>query len=242
MDRYCSFCGTKIREDGNFCEGCGRKLKNVEDEKKQINPIVEKEITEKNEKNVRKEHLKKDLIKYILIISTVLCIISILIPWGTIYYNGNEINFYNWGIQSIDSSLKTEWGFLTNPPSLTNIFTNDEIKGIPLPLALWFATFCIAVMIIILGFLAVILIENIKKYNCHTVAGGLAILSLIFFFIFIDFGLFSSKLGLTLKSHYNWSFGFILMLLSAILFFVTFFLDRYVSTGDNIQGSEVGKK
>ena len=35
MERYCSFCGTKIREDGVFCEGCGREIKSQDVGKKQ---------------------------------------------------------------------------------------------------------------------------------------------------------------------------------------------------------------
>ena len=247
MEKYCSSCGAKIREDGNFCEGCGKKIIKVEDEKK-VTPDFEKKIIDKNEKKVVKKHFKKDLIKYVLIISTVLCVISIMVPWGTLqeksnlYYNGVEINFYIWGIQSSNSSLKTEWGFLINPTSLLNVFTYDEIKEIPIPLAIWFATFFISIMIVILGFFGIVFIENIQKNNCHTVAGGLAILSLIFFFIFINFGLFSSKLGLTLKSNFNWSFGFFLMLLSAILFFVTFFVDKYFLKSEKVQDSKTVEK
>jgi len=64
MPEYCNFCGTKIREDGFFCEGCGRQLISEQDKKKKIDSEFEKKITEKIEKKVRLEMeqiLRKDI-------------------------------------------------------------------------------------------------------------------------------------------------------------------------------------
>ena len=218
MEKYCSFCGTKLRENSNFCEGCGRKIKDIEE-----------------------KPFKKDLIKYLLLISTVICLISIVLPWGTVHYIGTEINFYTWSIQTIYGSENTIWGYITDPSSLTNLFTNNEVNTFAFPLALWFGTFAITIIIIILG-ISAIFTKNIQKYNYPAVSGGLAILSLIFFFIFINFGFFPSKAGLNFRNYFSWSYGFFLMLLSGILFFVSFFVDKYFLNNERVQGSEEEKK
>jgi uncharacterized membrane protein YvbJ len=55
MADYCNNCGTKIREDASFCEGCGWRIIDEREEKKQIAAEVEKELTEKIEKRLRTE-------------------------------------------------------------------------------------------------------------------------------------------------------------------------------------------
>jgi len=55
MPRYCSFCGTKLREDGNFCEGCGRETISDKDWAKEIENNLRKKLTMEIEQNIRKE-------------------------------------------------------------------------------------------------------------------------------------------------------------------------------------------
>ncbi|NHJ87736.1 MAG: hypothetical protein FK734_19905 [Asgard group archaeon] len=55
MPRYCSFCGAKLREDGNFCEGCGRKTVSVKDWEKEIENDLRKKLTIEIEQKIRKE-------------------------------------------------------------------------------------------------------------------------------------------------------------------------------------------
>jgi len=65
MTRYCSFCGTKIREDGVFCEGCGREIKSEKETKKEIEQKFREELKQEikeeleKEQRIKEEKLKK---------------------------------------------------------------------------------------------------------------------------------------------------------------------------------------
>jgi uncharacterized Zn finger protein (UPF0148 family) len=80
MAEYCNNCGTKLRKDGIFCEGCGRKIITGEEYKKQrelelrkemeaklkkeIEEEIRKEIEEKNRKEVEESKKKVELSSY----------------------------------------------------------------------------------------------------------------------------------------------------------------------------------
>ena len=59
MDRYCNYCGAKIREGGNFCEGCGRKILSEEMKKKQMEEKLREELKEE----IKKEFVEEQKIK-----------------------------------------------------------------------------------------------------------------------------------------------------------------------------------
>lgn len=64
MSSYCSFCGTKLREDGKFCEGCGKPVLSGKDMAKEIESFLRNEITKEIELNVRREmepKIKKEI-------------------------------------------------------------------------------------------------------------------------------------------------------------------------------------
>ena len=175
-----------------------------------------------------KSRFKKDIVKYLLIIAIVLCIISHLFSWGTIKENETEMNIYSWGIQSSNSTSQNIWGTPFNPPSISKIFPNDEINQLGIPFAIWGVPLVSSIVGIIFGIIALISMDNKKRPDLTSEAGLFAILSLIFFYIFVNFGLFSTEIGSALKSDFSWSAGFFIMLLSGILFFVAFFLNKYV--------------
>jgi len=60
VDRYCSYCGTKIRENGNFCEGCGRKILSEEMQKKQMEEKLRNELKEEIKKEFEEEQKIKE--------------------------------------------------------------------------------------------------------------------------------------------------------------------------------------
>ena len=64
MPSYCSFCGTKLREDGKFCEGCGNPILSGKDMAKEIEDFLRNKLTEEIEQNVRNEiepKIKKEI-------------------------------------------------------------------------------------------------------------------------------------------------------------------------------------
>ena len=61
MEKYCSFCGTKLRENSNFCEGCGRKILSEEMQKKQMDEKLREELKEEIKKEFEEEQrIKKE--------------------------------------------------------------------------------------------------------------------------------------------------------------------------------------
>ena len=70
-----------------------------------------------------------------------------------------------------------------------------------------------------------------KNYDPSIVSGLLAIATLFLFYIFINFGLFSIPFGISLKPYFDLSMGFYFMLFAGILFFISFFIERW---SDNI--------
>jgi len=56
MDLYCQYCGTKIRENAKFCEGCGRKIKSKEETKKQMKDELREELKQELIKEIHQEN------------------------------------------------------------------------------------------------------------------------------------------------------------------------------------------
>ena len=63
MFKYCPECGAKIRKDAEFCEGCGQKLRTIEDIENEIRTKYMGQLEEKirKEKDQEIETLKKKL-------------------------------------------------------------------------------------------------------------------------------------------------------------------------------------
>jgi len=175
-----------------------------------------------------KNNYKIDIVKYFLIITITLCAISHLFAWGTIQVNSTEVNIYSWGIHS-----SNDWGITINPSSLTLIFPTEEINELFVPFGIWISTFFIGIMAIIVGVLGLRNLSNLKKRDWSAEAGTLTIITMVLFYFFINFGLFSTETGISLKSSFSWSFGYFIMLTSGILFFIAFFINKYqIRTGN----------
>ena len=120
MDRYCSYCGTKIRKDGTFCEGCGRKIISEEMQIKQMEEKLKEEI--KKDKEIKIVDTSLNLrniiidLGFSLIIAIGLVAISVIVggiiigsidrsgifnmeigwPFGWLQMTNNGINISNW--------------------------------------------------------------------------------------------------------------------------------------------------
>ena len=79
IQRYCVYCGTKLREKAKFCEGCGKKPFSVVDIKEtmreELKNEIRKEIKEEQKKEISKE---RKIIDIILIIAICIALIVII--------------------------------------------------------------------------------------------------------------------------------------------------------------------
>lgn len=59
IPEYCAECGTKIREEAKFCEGCGKEIKDMEEMKKEIRKKIEEELREEVKTEILNEQEKE---------------------------------------------------------------------------------------------------------------------------------------------------------------------------------------
>ena len=55
IENYCSKCGTKLRPQARFCEGCGKKIQISYESKEQLVKEIEQEIKAKTRQEVLAE-------------------------------------------------------------------------------------------------------------------------------------------------------------------------------------------
>jgi len=168
----------------------------------------------------------KKIVKILLIIAIVLCLISILLPWGEISSSnetvGSALTFYCWGMNNqapLNQDNPLQW-----LPYISILDSNSkayfgETDSLLLPVI--FACIIIIFLIgaILLGIASFFKVNKNEK-SSSIEAGILAIISVISFYIFIQFG-FLSLSGL-LSPLYSYSAGFYFMIISGILFFIAY--------------------
>ena len=167
----------------------------------------------------------KKIVKILVIIATVLCLLSILLPWGEISNSesvGNIATFYCWGMNAQASSFQdspSQWVFYFSILDDSNIINIAESNSLLLPVI--FASILIVFVIgaILLGISSFFKVDKNKKTDSIE-AGIFAIASVISFYIFIQFGILS--LSGMLSPLFSYSVGFYFMIISAILFFIVF--------------------
>ncbi len=168
----------------------------------------------------------KKIVKILLIIATVLCLLSILLPWGEISsssgFIGSPITFYGWGMNVQVSPFPDNpnpWFLYISILDSNSIYYFAETDSLLLPVI--FASILIVFVIgaILLGISSFFKVDKNKKTDSIG-AGILAIASVISFYIFIQFGILS--LSGILSPLFSYSVGFYFMIMSAILFFIAF--------------------
>ena len=168
----------------------------------------------------------KKIVKILLIIAIVLCLISILLPWGEISSSnevvGSAMTFYCWGMNvqaPVLPDSPSTWFLYISILDSNSIYYLEETDSLLLPVI--FATILIMFLIgaILLGISSFFKIDKNKKTDSIE-AGILAIASVISFYIFIQFGILS--LSGMLSPLFSYSVGFHLMIISGILFFIAY--------------------
>lgn len=179
----------------------------------------------------------KQICLYLIIIALLLCVLSLIIPIGTInlktekfstYTDNDQFEFFTWGTHTIIEN-QNYWVIIYDSSYfvLFSLTSEEQINNIALTLGMYYLLLPITLIIIFLGAISSYSIHYKKeKFNLLLVCGILSILTLFFFYIFINFGYFSIDELLKFKPYFSFSFSFYFLLFSGILFFISYFFSK----------------
>jgi len=196
----------------------------------------------------------KKIVKIILIAGIILCGIAQIFPWGRLeldisedvlpIFSGLNINYYHWGGMQIDPKLPgvPEW-FLT-PTNFSGISGSPEIYGFAFGTLFLYFIIPLALISLITGVVAYRKIERkFSKNSLH--AAFSSVLAVIFFIIFMQLTLINNLSNIEetegLTANYNWLSGFYLMIISAILCFISYCLIQRIYKSEKVKKTETSK-
>ena len=187
----------------------------------------------------------KKMVKIILIGAVVLCGVGMILPWSGFSMNMMGVNmgieFYPWG-----SHIYADYGAMgsmfegTGMPTSMNMWsilyvvttgvpetgtsglstTTDITSGNVAVIGLMILSFIFCIVALIGGILAFIKMKH-NKNKMSLFAGIASLVAIIFFAIAVNILLSSDPTGTT-SMMLNWSSGFYVMIISMILFFISF--------------------
>jgi hypothetical protein len=155
-----------------------------------------------------------------LTIGLVLIGLSLIIPWGEISVGilGNA-DFYMWGVElSSPIAGTSEFMSYTSLLSESSPFS-QQASSYPFQIFLAIFVLPLSLLALIMGVVGEFGISKYGK-SFSLRAGILSVLSVVFFYLFIQFGML--RAFEQLSALYDWSIGFYLMIIGTILFFITF--------------------
>lgn len=181
----------------------------------------------------------KMIAKVILIAGIILCGVAQILPWGSLSMTISEempiplfanisinINYFHWGGMQISPKLPgiQEWIFAPTEP---DIFSGTS--GSPALYGFAFATLLLYLIVplglISLGTSAVAYKKVERKHSKNSLYAAVSsIMTVFLFIIFIQLSLLSNIEEASSILHWSWSPGFYLMIISAILFFISYTL------------------
>jgi uncharacterized SAM-binding protein YcdF (DUF218 family) len=186
-------------------------------------------------------------IKIVLIIAIILAVVSFALPWRGFSMNFMSVNmgvdFYPWGghihmdvpsslsqyNSSINSGSMNVWSifYMINTGEIEGLSSSQGIGTLSNQNTAAIACFIIS---FILGLLAIIFgILSIKRNKLILVSGILSIISITAFIAGFSVGL-SQDSNQAASNMIQYTIGFYLMIVSAILFFVSFGLNYAIKT------------
>lgn len=178
----------------------------------------------------------KYIAKILVIIAVILCIISLILPWNSFSVNLMGISvgadFYPWGGHAFasgsflgqSSSSADIWIILytyTIGTASTGVSTTtNPTAGNNAAIALFILSFIFVIIALIVGLLSIRSITQNK--SIMPLVGAIAsLLAIILFFAGITLVTSADKTG-TVGNMLKWSYGFFTIIISMILFFVSF--------------------
>ena len=169
--------------------------------------------------------------RVILTIGIVLCGLSLILPWGELTVGMFGIgDFYTWGVQislPSNSELTLYFSILSESSPFSQQLSSYLIEVffsiLVLPLGL---------LSLALGIIAEIRLAKYGK-DLSLRAGVFSIVAVVFFYIFIQFGMLRAYEPLT--AFFDWSMGFYMMIISAMLFFGSYVILRNLVDEEGIE-------
>ena len=185
----------------------------------------------------------KMIAKVILIVGIILCGVAQFLPWGELDLLITEeleeqipvpvdikikINFFHWGGMRISPKFPdTPESFLT-PTDFSGISDSPEIYGIAFGTLFLYFIIPLGLISFITGIFAYRKVkQKHSKNSLHAAVSSIA--AIFFFIIFMQLTYLSNIGGFEnegFSATYYWSPGFYLMIISAILFFISYILVR----------------
>jgi uncharacterized membrane protein len=181
------------------------------------------------------EKTTDSILKILLIIAILLSILSIIIPWGNLSVGiiGN-VDFYCWGISGTsifggsESTTELYVTLFFNDDFMTLLTENEDFIGFIIPMVL---------SILILPFLAIGIIYgssyvlfDSKKDNVNIRDSALwIIVSLVFYYLFIQFGMLSlieNIVSISIANLFSYTVGYFVVIFSAIILISLYFLHK----------------
>jgi len=169
------------------------------------------------------------IVRYFIIGAVLISILSLILPWGSSNIGElGEFTFYNWGVNAnsiigIDSTDTNQWVFyfeFADPGNFKYIYGTEDLDVNII--AIGFGIFSIVFIFALLGMAFINLRqEKIKKQYILEIIIW-AVLSIISFYIFIQFGILSLPYSSLLN--FNYGIGFTGMIFSIILLSVSFLI------------------
>lgn len=185
----------------------------------------------------------KQIGKILIVIAVALCGISLILPWSGFYMNIMGINmgvdYYPWGSHVY---ADYEFGYVGVSNSLdawmvfnSFIIGSSEIESLTsaissnnmLSLTFFILSFIFCVAAFVFGLISIKKI--IIKKICMPLFAAIASLVAIMFFVIGLYFSFSSDVSNTYFQALNWAPGFYMILISMVLFFISYVIIKFIN-------------
>lgn len=211
----------------------------------------------------------KNIAKILMIVAVVLCIISLVLPWNGFFMSmetgveGVEVSagsdFYPWGghiymdlggalsgYPGVPSSMDM-WSILylfnigaPETGETSGLPTTDVTSGNMAATAALILSFIFVILALIFGLISILSLKKNKKNLMPLFAAIASLLAIIFFFAGINIALSSDTTG-TAASMFKWTYGFFIIIISMILFFVSFGVLKSIKEQTGMAVAEIGE-
>jgi hypothetical protein len=182
-----------------------------------------------------------------LVAAILLIAFSLIVPWGDVSSDSDDSgSFYCWGAQTsamFPDSTQANFYFSIFTDRNSSSFLKSEDRGsyiIPTICSALILPLCL--LALVSGYLD---FQHIKRNDRRIgfEAGILSVSSIIVFYLFIQFGIFSVKTGIS--QYYTWGLGFYMLVIAVVLFISSYLLkekaDNLEEIIENLEGEKEKK-
>lgn len=179
--------------------------------------------------------------RILLIIGIFVGVISLILPWGQITVGAlGKVDFYCWGISGIsilgyaDPTTELYVSFLFNEDFMNLLSQSNNFYGYLVPMIFGVLVLPLLVIGLFLGSLSVFNIRK-KELVYARDAGVVLLVSIIFYFVFMQFGLLAllNSTYISFTNFFSYTIGYVFVILMVIMIIGVYILLRmYGESGD----------